>query len=37
MQKLYKIPVLVLAILIAVSSLAGCSPANKEETRTVVD
>lgn len=37
MQKLYKISVLVLAILIAVSSLVGCSPASKEETRTVTD
>lgn len=37
MQKLYKITVLVLAILIAASSLVGCSPANKEETRTVTD
>ena len=37
MQKPNKITVLVLAILIAASSLVGCSPVSKEETRTVTD
>ncbi|MBR5268818.1 MAG: ABC transporter substrate-binding protein [Lachnospiraceae bacterium] len=37
MQKINRITALMLAILIAASSLVGCSPVNKEETRTVVD
>ena len=38
MKKLYKITALLLAMIIAMSSLAGCSFTNqKEQTRTIVD